>query len=148
MIFKKFDYINKITLNYTLDMYEILTKYYQKELTNEEFNNWFHMITNDKNYNIIICIDKNKMVGFLCYMIINNNLIICEIQIIPDYQKKYGIFRKLFKQIKTNEIIDKVKCTIKETNTHSIECFTNMGMINTSGLWYEMNYNNFKNWLK
>lgn len=55
MIFKKFDYINKITLNYTLDMYEILTKYYQKELTNEEFNNWFHMITNDKNYNIIIC---------------------------------------------------------------------------------------------
>lgn len=81
-------------------------------------------------------------------MIINNNLIICEIQIIPDYQKKYGIFRKLFKQIKTNEIIDKVKCTIKKTNTHSIECFTNMGMINTSGLWYEMNYNNFKNWLK
>ena len=99
MIFKNFDYINKITLNYTLDMYEILTKNYQKELTNEEFNKWFNMITNNKNYNIIICLDNNTLVGFLCYMIIDNDLIISEIQIIPSYQKKYGIFRKLFKQI-------------------------------------------------
>ena len=148
MHFKHYNHNNKINLNYALNMHDILTKNYKKKISKEEFNKWFNMITNNKNYNIIICLDNNTLVGFLCYMIIDNDLIISEIQIIPSYQKKYGIFRKLFNEIQKCKNINKVKCTIKKTNTHSIECFTKMGMINTSGLWYEMNYNNFKDWLK
>lgn len=58
------------------------------------------------------------------------------------------IFKKLFQEIKEYNNINKVKCTIKESNTHSIECFTHIGMINTIGFWYEMSYDKFKVWLK
>ncbi len=155
-VFKTFDYNNKIDLDSCSKMHEILKNDYIKkngiEIYNNSFDNdgfekWVEMLRNDENYNIILCFDDDKLIGFLCYMIINNDIILCEIQIIPEYQKKYGIFRKLFKELPKFDNISNVKGTIKKDNFHSIECFTNMGMKNTNGLWYEMTYIDFKNWL-
>ena len=155
-VFKTFDYNNKIDLDYCSKMHEILKndyirkngiETYNNNFDNDGFEKWVEMLRNDENYNIILCFNDDKLIGFLCYMIIDNDIILCEIQIIPEYQKKYGIFRKLFKELPKFDNISNVKSTIKKDNLHSIECFTNMGMKNTNGLWYEITYIDFKNWL-
>lgn len=156
-LFKHYNYINKISFENCKLMHNILKADYIKKnninlynkmnYETDGFQKWINMISNDKNYNIILCFDKEKLIGFLTYMIIEQNLILCEIQIIPEYQKKYRIFRKLLTEIPKLDNISKVKCTIKKNNLHSIECFTNIGMKNTNDLWYEIDYNNFIKWI-
>lgn len=151
-IFSHYNFNNKISYEKGIIIHNILKddyieknsiELYKQNFSKESFNKWFQMITEDKNYNIIICFDDKKIVGFLCYMTINSDLILCEIQIIPNYRKKYKIFKKLLQKIPKLDNILKVKCTIKNNNKHSVECFESIGMNNTINLWYELDYKIF-----
>jgi hypothetical protein len=149
--FEIYNYENKIEDNKILKLHEILKNdYIQKngiELYNQKFNkdsykNWYQLIKSN-NYNIVICYDNSNIVGFLCYMIDESDLILCEIQIIPEYQSKYKIFKMLLQHLPCLNNIDKIKCTIKDDNIHSIECFKNIGMTNKNDFWYQMDYKIF-----
>lgn len=73
----------------------------------------------------------------------NKILKLHEIQIIPEYQGKYKIFKMLLQHLPCLNNIDKIKCTIKDDNIHSIECFKNIGMTNKNDFWYQMDYKIF-----
>ena len=161
--FKIYDVNNKIPENRYLEMHQILIDDYVKrngidkynenkeKLTNEGFNNWVNMIRNTPNYNILLYLDSNNVVGFVCFMYKDNKLILSEVQIMEEYQGKYDILRQLLKKVL--ELSDKTKYniisgTINKNNNKSINVFTHIGLINTNDNWYEISYDKLLKWIK
>lgn len=160
--FEIYNSINKIPKKRYLEMNDILTNDYIKRngiekynenkerLTHEGFNNWVNMITNDPNYNIVLSLIDNKIIGFVCFMYYEDNkLMLSEVQIIPEYQKKNILKLLLTKVI---DVADKSKYTtivgtINKNNINSQQVFTHIGMINTKDNLYEISCDNIMKWI-
>ena len=109
-MFEIYNSNNKIPENRYLEMNDILIKDYilrkgleeykkrEKIFKEEGFEYWKSMILNDPNYNIILYAIDEKIVAFICYMLIEDSVCLAEIQIIKEYQGKNNIFRKILQK--------------------------------------------------
>lgn len=157
-MFEKYNNINKIQKSRYKEMHDILktdfiNRYGIDKYSNfneESYNKWINMIRNDTNYNIILYIIDNKIGGFICYIIDDSKLCLCEVQIKKEYQGKYQIFRKMLNELVIDikdKKITKVVATIDKDNEKSKKVFTHIGMVNTNKNWYEIEYNEFLKWI-
>ena len=158
-MFEIYNYINKIPEYRYLKMHEILKddyinrngidKYNKSDFEGNSFNKWVSMIRNDKNYNIILYIIDNNIVGFITYMFIEDKLCISEVQIIKEYQGKYGILKKLIKKVLSliDKDIKEVVLTINDNNTKSKEVFTHIGFSNIKSNWYKIDIDKLLLWI-
>lgn len=109
-MFEIYNSNNKIPENRYLEMNDILIKDYilrkgleeykkrEKIFKEEGFEYWKFMILNDPNYNIILYVIDEKIVAFICYMLIEDSVCLAEIQIVKEYQGKNNIFRKILQK--------------------------------------------------
>ena len=113
-------------------------------------DNWVNMITNNPNYHIILYLDNNELVGFICYEYMENKkVMISEVQIIREYRYK-RLVKTLLNEMINN--IDKNKCDtflagINSNNEHSVNTFTHVGMVKKDR-YYEISCNDLYNYLK
>ena len=160
-MFEYYDYINKIPEDRYKKMSEILNNFsielhgkewYEERrevFENEGYQNWINMIRNNPNYHIIMYLEDNNIIGFICYeYTLNNRVCICEVQIIKEYRYK-GLVKVLL--TKMMEEIDKSKCDtffagINSSNDHSINTFTHIGMTKNDK-YYEISYDDLNNYV-
>ena len=161
-MFEIYNSNNKIPENRYLEMNDILMKDYilrkgleeykkrEKIFKEEGFEYWKSMILNDPNYNIILYVIDEKIVAFICYMLIEDSVCLAEIQIIKEYQGKNNIFRKILQkfveEIK-NKNYKKISATIDKDNQKSRAVFSHVGMINTKNNWFEISIEPLEKWL-
>ena len=161
-MFEIYNSNNKIPENRYLEMNDILIKDYilrkgleeykkrEKIFKEEGFEYWKSMILNDPNYNIILYLIDEKIVAFICYMLIEDSVCLAEIQIIKEYQGKNNIFRKILQkfleEIK-NKNYKKISATIDKDNQKSRAVFSHIGMINTKDNWFEISLETLEKWL-
>ena len=158
-MFEIYNYINKMPEYRYLNMHEILKddyinrngidNYNKSNFEGDSFNKWVSMIRNDKNYNIILYVIDNNIVGFITYMFIEDKLCISEVQIIKEYQGKYGILKKLIKKVLSliDKDIKEVVLTINDNNTKSKEVFTHIGFGNIKDNWYKIDIDKLLLWI-
>lgn len=142
--------IDNIFLN---EMHNILVENYNKinnkdNSSNETYNEWVNMIRTTKDYNILICLDNNLLVGFVCYTYLDIGLMLSEIQIKKEYQVKHNILKNMLRNIlvNTNNTYSKVYATINNDNTKSKEVFTHIGFKNIKGVLYDIDKTNLMKW--
>lgn len=142
--------IDNIFLN---EMHNILVENYNKinnkdNSSNETYNEWVNMIRTTKDYNILICLDNNLLVGFVCYTYLDIGLMLSKIQIKKEYQGKHNILKNMLRNIlvNTNNTYFKVYATINNDNTKSKEVFTHIGFKNIKGVLYEIDKTNLMKW--
>ena len=63
------------------EMHNIIVENYNKinnkDNSNDEmYNEWVNMIRTTEDYNILICSDNDKLVGFICYTYLDIGLIL------------------------------------------------------------------------
>ena len=161
-MFEIYNSNNKIPENRYLEMNDILIKDYilrkgleeykkrEKIFKEEGFEYWKSMILNDPNYNIILYLIDEKIVAFICYMLIEDSVCLAEIQIIKEYQGKNNIFRKILQkfleEIK-NKNYKKISATIDKDNQKSRAVFSHVGMINTKNNWFKISIETLEKWL-
>ena len=161
-MFEIYNSNNKIPENRYLEMNDILIKDYilrkgleeykkrEKIFKEEGFEYWKSMILNDPNYNIILYVIDEKIVAFICYMLIEDSVCLAEIQIIKEYQGKNNIFRKILQkfveEIK-NKNYKKISATIDKDNQKSRAVFSHVGMINTKNNWFKISIETLEKWL-
>lgn len=138
--------------NFLYEMHSILVEIYNKinnkdNSSTDMFNKWISMIRTTKNYNILLCLDNTKLVGFTCYTYFDMSLMLSEIQIKKEYQGKH-ILKSMIKNvlINTNNTYSKVYATINTDNTKSKEVFTHIGFKNIKGILYEIDKSNLIKW--
>lgn len=138
---------------YLNDMHNILVENYNKinnkdNSSNEMYNEWVNMIRTTEDYNILICLDNNLLVGFVCYTYLDIGLMLSEIQIKKEYQGKHNILKNMLRNIlvNTNNTYSKVYATINNDNTKSKEVFTHIGFKNIKGILYEIDKTNLMKW--
>ena len=138
--------------NFLYEMHSILVEIYNKinnkdNSSTDMFNKWISMIRTTKNYNILLCLDNTKLVGFTCYPYFDMSLMLSEIQIKTEYQGKH-ILKSMIKNvlINTNNTYSKVYATINTDNTKSKEVFTHIGFKNIKGILYEIDKSNLIKW--
>lgn len=134
------------------EMHNILVENYNKinnkdNSSTEMYNEWVNMIRTTKDYNILICLDNNLLVGFICYTYLDIGLMLSEIQIKKEYQGKH-ILKNMIKNVlmNTNNTYSKVYATINNDNTKSKEVFTHIGFKNIKGILYEIDKTNLMKW--
>ncbi len=138
-MFEYYNSINKIPEYRYEEMNQIMYDFHLKitnnnpsfELHGKNFDNWVNMIRNDENYNIILYIENNKIIGLICYGYYNNELMISEIQIIEEYQYKGLVkilLKEMVKQLDLSRFNGIVCGTIRNDNEHSKQVFTHIGM--------------------
>ena len=155
-MFEIYNSNNKMPENRYLEMNDILRKgleeYKKREKIFKEkgFEYWKSMILNDPNYNIILYVIDEKIVAFICYMLIEDSVCLAEIQIIKEYQGKNNIFRKILQkfveEIK-NKNYKKIPATIDKDNQKSRAVFSHVGMINTKNNWFKISIETLEKWL-
>ena len=142
-MFEYYDCINKVPEYRYKEMSKILNNFSielhgqewyeqrRERFEGEGFNYWLNTITNDPNYHIILYIVDNNIVGFINYQYLDNNQVaICEAQIIKEYRYK-GLVKVLLSEMMKQ--IDPSRCEkfvagIFSKNEHSINTFTHIGM--------------------
>ena len=160
-MFELYNYNHKIPESRLLEMHDILIKDFinkkgileyneKKESFNKEgFDKWKSMLLNDPNYNIILYIIDNRVVGFICYLYMDKDVCLSEVQIIKEYQGKYGILRQMLKSLlsEINKDSNRIIETIDNTNEKSKNVFTHIGFINTNDNWYEISIQDLEKWV-
>lgn len=152
----KYEFYNgKSINNFFLDeMYHILVNNYN-EINNidnsskEIHDEWISMIRNTNNYNILLCLENNKVIAFIAYTNIEDKLMLSEIQIKKEYQSKYNILKSMIKYVINKENnYKKILITINSNNTKSKDIFTHIGFKNIKGILYEIDIINLMKWTK
>ena len=162
-MFEYYDYINKVPKERYLQMDEILRKFfiklhgiekYKKRkdfFDNEGFDMWLNTIRNDEDYHIILYLDNNDIIGFICYKFVEDHAWICEVQLIEKYQYK-GYVKILINEMINH--INKEECkyflgSINDNNEHSKNTFTHIGFnYNEDERRYEISYNDLNKYVK
>ena len=141
--------------NFLYEMHSILVENYNKinnkdNSSTDMFNKWISMIRTTKNYNILLCLDNTKLVGFTCYTYFDMGLMLSEIQIKKEYQGKYNLLKNMLHNVLVNSdnTYSKVYCTINNNNTKSKEVFTHIGFKNIKGVLYEIDKIDLMKWSK
>ena len=161
-MFEYYNYNKKIPKNRYLEMDKILRTFYIKLHGKEEYNKrkeffdnegfdiWLNTIINTPDYNIILYIVDNEIKGFICYQYYEENIWICEIQLVEEYQ--YKGYVKVLLQEMLNQINNKCNYflgSIHPNNEHSINTFTHIGMTyNEDNHRYEISYEKLKKYIK
>ncbi len=121
----------------------------RKILEGEGFEHWKSMILNDPDYNIILYIDNNKIIGFICYIFLDEKLLLSEVQIRYECHGK-DYLRKMLKkliEINENKYIKTVIGAINTNNKKSQDVFTHIGMVNTDKNLFEISFEDLKKWI-
>lgn len=144
---------NKITI--LKEIYEILINnvcllYPNIKKDKEKYNTWFNSIMNSKDYNIITYSINNKIIAFLSYNIINNNLWISEVQVNDNYKNK-GILKELLNQFISNDIINnynEIYIHINNQNIISQTVFKHIGFKLKDNTIYTIKTNELESYIK
>lgn len=153
-------YDNNININVVQKMYEILIenlfitypsflKERDKYDNKDNFNKWYLSIKNSDNYKIMIYYDNNEIIGFFNYAIIDNELWITEVQIMPFFKKK-GILKQFLKQFILTinfKKYNKVYLHINSNNFISQEVFKHIGFKEEKNTIYSININDLNKYL-
>lgn len=140
---------NKITI--LKEIYEILIDnvcliYPNTKKDKEKYNKWFNSIMNSKDYNIITYSINNKIIAFLSYDIIDNNLWISEVQVKDNYKNK-GILKELLNHFILNDIINnynEIYIHINNQNIISQTVFKHIGFKLKDNTIYTIEINELK----
>ena len=130
----------EILINNLFITYPNYLKEKEKHDNKENFNKWMNMIKNNICYFILTYEIDNKIIGFLNYTIINNNLWISEVQIKDDY-KNHKILKELLKYLIKLDICKKYKditIHINEENKLSKIVFTHIGFNSIGNTLYNI----------
>ena len=153
-MFEIYSYENKITIEKYKKIYKILTNNFYKNneeiIKDEKYNNWVNVILNTPNYYIVTYTINNEIASFICYIYIDEGLMLSEVQIKKEYQGKFGILKKMLKYI--CEICDKDKSkyvlgTINDKNEKSKQVFTHIGFKKEKGILYKIPIENLIEWI-
>ncbi len=153
-------YDNNIEDNVLRQMYNILIenlfitypdflKEKNKHDNKENYDMWTNMIKETKNYKVITYTENNRVIGFLNYSIIEENLWISEVQIKNDHKNR-GILKKLIKRfVLLDEIkqYDSITIHINDCNSVSKNVFTHIGFKTTSNTLYKISIKDIIKWL-
>lgn len=149
---------NKNNISSIKNMYEILIKNlfitYPEKLpnkseieTNDNFNKWAKMILETKDYNVITYTLSNRIVAFLNFALIDNELWISEIQIDHNYHGKSVLKTLIIAFIKNNNYNNqKIYIHINQQNYHSQEVFKHIGFKEYKPSLYTISINKLKLW--
>ena len=154
-------YDNNIEDNVLRQMYNILIenlfitypdflKEKNKHDNKENYDMWTNMIKETKNYKVITYTENNRVIGFLNYSIIEENLWISEVQIKNDHKNR-GILKKLIKRfVLLDEIkqYDSITIHINDHNNVSKKVFTHIGFKPTSNTLYKISMKDIIKWLE
>ena len=154
--YELFDYDNKIPKDKYDKIYKILVEN-ENIITNKDnsskemYDKWVNMISNTKDYNILLCYKDNIIVGFIAFMYLDIGLMLSEIQIKKEYQSKYNILKNMLKELLN--VSDKNKYeylygTISSHNEKSRNVFTHIGFKNEKGILYKIKYDDLFKWIK
>lgn len=153
-MFELYNYKNKIPTNKFDKIYKILINNYYKNndkiIKDEKYYNYKKLLLNTNNYYILIYIIDKKIVSFICYMYIEEGLMLSEVQIKKEYQGKLGILKIMLKYV--YEICDKHKAkyvlgTINDKNEKSKQVFTHIGFKKEKGILYKIPVENLIEWI-
>ena len=156
--FELYDFDNKITKKRYDPIHKILVEN-EDVITGrdnssiEMYNKWAEMITNTPNYNILVCLIDDEVVGFIAFMYLDIGLMLSEIQIKKEYQGKYKILKNMLREVLEISIKDKFKYkdvlgTISDKNIKSQEVFTYIGFKRKEGILYKISYKNLMKWIE
>ena len=156
--FELYDFDNKITKKRYDPIHKILVEN-EDVITGrdnssiEMYNKWAEMITNTPNYNILVCLIDDEVVGFIAFMYLDIGLMLSEIQIKKEYQGKYKILKNMLREVLEISIKDKFKYkdvlgTISDKNIKSQEVFTHIGFKRKEGILYKISYKNLMKWIE
>ena len=145
------EYNNENKINILKEIYEILIDnvcliYSNTKKDKEKYNKLFNSIMNSKNYNIITYSINNKIIAFLSYDIIDNNLWISEVQVNDNYKNK-GILKELLNQFISNDIINnynEIYIHINSQNIISQTVFKHIGFKLKDNTIYTIEINELK----
>ncbi len=154
-------YDNNIEENILRQMYNILIenlfitypnflKDKNKHDNKENYDMWTNMIKKTKNYKVITYTENDKIIGFLNYSVIDNNLWISEVQIKNDYKNR-GILKKLIKKfvlLEETKKYDNVTIHINDNNIVSKKVFTRIGFKPIGNTLYNISLKNMIKWLE
>lgn len=154
----KYDFFNNDNLPKTeilLDMCQILVDNYNLiNNTNDSVDNsydiWVNMIKNTKGYNMLLCFMNHELIGFICYMYMDDGLMLSEVQIKKEYQGRYNILRKMLQQLVNNtnkDLYSDIYGTISSKNKKSQLVFKHVGFENVRGILYKININDLTKWI-
>lgn len=93
------------------------------------YNNLFNSIKTTEQYNVICFEERDLLIGYLSYSVINDELWISEIQIREEYQGK-GVLRKLIEKFVSMPELndyDYIKIHINKRNIYSQKVFEHIG---------------------
>lgn len=154
-------YDNNIEENILRQMYNILIenlfitypnflKDKNKHDNKGNYDMWTNMIKKTKNYKVITYTENDKIIGFLNYSVIDNNLWISEVQIKNDYKNR-GILKKLIKKfvlLEETKKYDNVTIHINDNNIVSKKVFTRIGFKPIGNTLYNISLKNMIKWLE
>ena len=138
--------IKKMTKEIIDEMFEVLSSNIKIinsniEITEKDYLTWKSNILSNKKLRTII-IKDNILRGYLQYIIIDNEVWICEIQIRDDNKHDKVTLKRLLSQLIKESNIGKeiiIYGNINPINKHSIDVFTHIGFINKENNKYEIN---------
>lgn len=110
---------------------------------------WTNMINNTDNYKVLTYEEENKVIGFLNFSIIEDELWISEVQIDNNYKNKQ-ILKKLLKKFVYLEDINKystITIHINNDNEVSKKVFTHIGFKQINNCIYKIDLEDMKKWL-
>ena len=142
MKFELYSYENKIPLNKCYEMLDILVSFYDEfngmnNGSKDKYEPWINMIRNTKDYYVLLCYEKDVLIGFINYMYQDRGLMLSEIQIRKEYQNK-GLLKVLLKEVKYNN--KDIYLTIHKNNKRSKSVFEHIGFKNIENNLYKISY--------
>lgn len=112
-------------------------------------NRWINMIKNTDNYNVITFEEKNEVLGFLNYSIIEDEMWISEVQIKENHKNK-KILKNLLKEFMLIDELKKYKYIIihiNDNNEISKKVFKHIGFYDIGNTLYKIDKNILINYL-
>jgi MoaA/NifB/PqqE/SkfB family radical SAM enzyme/L-amino acid N-acyltransferase YncA len=154
--FELYDNKNKVPYKRYKEMLEIIIPFYNK-LLNKNYNSpelykpWVRMIRNTKDFYVLVCLNKDRVIGFINFMYQDIGLMLSEVQIKEQYQSKHGIFKKMMREVILKSDRSKyqsIYATINPKNQKSKSVFTHIGFKNIDNRLYSISYSDLIKWLE
>jgi len=151
--FKLYGYSNKVPIKTCKEMLEIITKFYNNlndcNYSDEDCNKWVKLIRNTKDYHVLLCYKGKTLIGFINYTYMNKDVMLSEVQIKEEYQKK-GVLKVLLEEVIKNTKRKKIEYflgTIGKKNINSQNVFTHIGFKLGEDNLYRITREDLVNWV-
>lgn len=134
------DQMYKILIDNLFIIYPNFLENKEKHDNEDNKNKWINMIKNTDNYNVITFEENDKVLGFLNYSIIKEEMWITEVQIKDGYKNK-KILKNLLKEFVSIDELKKYEYIIihiNDNNELSKKVFNHIGFYEIGNTLYKI----------